>query len=114
MINGNYKLYVKGIILDDFFLTVIGVVGAVGNGCSRFFWSLFLNKTGFKTVLLVIIAVCVGVYVTIRFAKFSEVGYLIEIFLINCCLGGFMVSTPTAVHCLYGHKTGSNIYGIYW
>ena len=66
-INGNYKTYVKNVINDDKFLTTVGVVGAVGNGCSRFFWNLFFSKTGFKTVALVILSICVFVLSTIRF-----------------------------------------------
>lgn len=114
MINGNYKLYVKSIINDDFFLTVVGVIASVGNGFSRFFWSLYLNKTGYKTILMTINGICIAVFITIRFAKYNEVAYLIEIFLVNCCLGGFLVTAPTAVHSIYGHRTGSNIYGFYW
>jgi len=30
----------------------------------------------------------------------------------NCCLGGFLVSTPTAGQSLYGHNTGSSVFGI--
>ena len=36
LINGNYKTYVKEEISDDEFLTLIGVIGSVGNGCSRY------------------------------------------------------------------------------
>jgi hypothetical protein len=35
MINGNYKTYVKKTINDDQFLTIIGVIGSVANGCTR-------------------------------------------------------------------------------
>ena len=67
LINGNYKTYVKGVIRDDKFLTTIGVVGSVGNGCTRFFWNLFFSKTGFKTVALIILSIFVLVLSTIRF-----------------------------------------------
>ena len=67
LINGNYKTYVKNTITDDKFLTMIGVAGAVGNGCTRFFWNLFFNKTGFKTVSLMILSICSIVLATIRF-----------------------------------------------
>jgi hypothetical protein len=40
--------------------------------------------------------------------------YLIEVFLINSCLGGLFVITPTAALYIYGQQTGTNIYGIYW
>jgi len=68
LINGNYKTYVKSIIRDDRFLTTVGVIGAIGNGCSRFFWNLFFSKTGYKTVLLTILSICILVLSTIRFS----------------------------------------------
>lgn len=37
MLNGNYKTYVKDSIHNDELLTVVGVVGSLGNGCSRYF-----------------------------------------------------------------------------
>jgi len=114
LINGNYKTYVKTAIHDDKFLTTIGVVGAVGNGCCRFFWNLFFSKTGFKTVCLVILSICTLVLSTIRFSASIPELYLIEVFLINSCLGGLFVITPTASLYIYGNRTGTNIYGVYW
>ncbi len=114
LINGNYKTYVRTVIHDDKFLTTVGVMGAVGNGCSRFLWNLFFSKTGFKTVCLVILSICAFVLSTIRFTTSLKEIYLIEVFLINSCLGGLFVLTPTAAICIYGSKTGTNIYGIYW
>jgi len=113
LINSNYKTYVKSTIQDDEFLTTIGVIGSVGNGCSRFFWNLLFNKTGYKTVLLTILTLCMIVFSTIRFTVDLKEVYLVEVFIVNCCLGGFLVSTPTASQSLYGHNTGSTIYGIY-
>ncbi len=114
LINGNYKTYVKNTIHDDQFLTTVGVVGAVGNGCSRFFWNLFFRRTGFKTVCLTILTICIIVLSTIRFSVFIMQVYLIEVFLLNSCLGGLFVLNPTAALYIYGNKTGTNIYGIYW
>lgn len=114
LINGNYKTYVKKTINDDYFLTIIGAIGAVANGCSRFFWNIFFLKTGYKTVMLIIVTVAISVYSTIRFTiNFKEI-YLIEVVLINFCIGGLLVTTPTVVQAIYGQKTGSNIYGFYW
>lgn len=36
LLNGNYKTYVKSTISNDELLTVVGVVGSLGNGCSRY------------------------------------------------------------------------------
>lgn len=114
MISGNYKTYVKQTIQDDQFLTTIGVVGAVGNGCSRFFWNLLFSKTGYKTVVLSVLTIAITVFSTIRFTVEIKEAYLIEVFLINICLGGFLVTTPTVLQYIYGQTTGANIYCFFW
>lgn len=45
LLNGNYKVYVKKIISNDEFLTIIGVIGSVGNGFSRYF-SIYIGPFG--------------------------------------------------------------------
>lgn len=67
LITGNYKTYVKEEITDDEFLTLIGSIGAIGNGCSRFFWSLLFNKTGYKFVISLNILIQLIALGTIRF-----------------------------------------------
>lgn len=67
LVTGNYKTYVKKEIKDDQFLTMIGTAGAIGNGFSRFFWSILFNKTGYKSVMLFNISLCLVVLGTIRF-----------------------------------------------
>lgn len=114
MINGNYKTYVKKTIRDDEFLTLIGVIGAIGNGGSRFFWNLLFSKTGYKTVYLTVIALSICVYSTIRFTTSIKSAYLFEVFLINICLGGFLVTTPTSLQYIYGPTVGANIYVFFW
>jgi len=42
MISVNYKTYAKATILDDKYLTLIGGIGAVACGLSRFFWGSIL------------------------------------------------------------------------
>jgi len=114
LINGNYKTYVKASINDDYFLTIVGAIGAVANGCSRFVWNIFFLKTGYKTVMLIILGASITVYSTIRFTVHIEGVYLIEVLIINFCIGGLLGTTPTVVQAIYGQKTGSNIYGFYW
>lgn len=115
MIAGNYKTYVKQEISDDRFLTTIGAVGAIGNGCSRFLWSVLFNKTGYKFSMLLNISLLLTILGIIRFTVLtSHTGYLFLIFLVNCCLGGFLVITPIFSQIVFGSTTGSNIYGFFW
>lgn len=114
LLNGNYKTYVRSTINDDDFLTIVGVLGSVANGTSRFVWNVIFVKTGYRFVMLCIMTIAITVYSTIRFAVYSKAAYLTEIFLINLCLGGLLVTTPTVVQTIFGQKMGSNIYGFFW
>jgi hypothetical protein len=114
MINGNYKTYVKKYIHDDEFLTMIGVVSAIANGCSRYLWNILFNKTGYKTTMLGILSLVIIVCVTIRFTVNMRGLYMFIVFVMNCCVGGFQVTTPTVSQTVYGHKIGSQLYGFFW
>ena len=114
LLNGNYKTYVKKTIDDDSFLTIIGVLGSVCNGGSRILWNILFLKTGYRFVMTCIMGLSMIVYATIRFTVYDKGAYLVEILLINCCLGGLQVTTPTVVQTIFGQKTGSNIYGFFW
>jgi hypothetical protein len=56
----------------------------------------------------------IAVFATLRFTAYSVGGYLFLIFLNGCCLGGFLVSTPTFLQIVFGQVVGSNIYGLFW
>ncbi len=114
VITGNYKTYVKSSINDDFFLTIIGTVGGIGNGCTRILWNLLFNKTGYKFVTLCIILLNIFVLATIKFTVDDKILYLFEVFFAYSCLGGFLVVTPTFSQYLFGPEVGSNIYGFFW
>jgi len=114
LLNGNYKTYVKKYINDDDFLTTVGVIGSAANGGSRFLWNVVFVKTGYRFVMISIMSIAMIVYATIRFTVYNKAAYLVEIFLINTCLGGLLVTTPTVVQTIFGQKTGSNIYGFFW
>ena len=66
-INSNYKPYAKDKIVDDQFLTLVGVIGSVGNGVSRFFWSSLFNRVGYKIVSSIILFLNVACLGTLRF-----------------------------------------------
>ena len=95
---------------------MIGTIGAIGNGCSRFFWNLLFKKTGYKFVMVLNICICVIVLGTIRFTAEPETQtlYLFLVFIMNCCLGGYLVITPTFAQLAFGPEVGSNIYGLFW
>lgn len=76
LVTSNYKTFVKTTITDDEFLTLIGVIGGIANGCSRIFWNLLFSKTGFKTVILTVFTLSMIVFATIRFTVEIKGAYL--------------------------------------
>ena len=114
LMNGNFKTYVKKTIDNDEFLTLIGGLAAIASGGCRIFWNMIFLRTGYRFVMCVMMGMATAVYASIQFSVSSESGYLIEIFVIHLCLGGFLVTTPTVVQIIFGQRTGSNIYGFFW
>lgn len=56
---------------NDDLLTIVGVIGGIGNGVSRFFWNLLFNQTGYKFVMIFNIAIQIVIFSTIRFTVLS-------------------------------------------
>ncbi len=48
MISVNYRTYVKDKIMDDKYLGLIGSIGAIACGFSRFIWGSVLERGTFK------------------------------------------------------------------
>ena len=80
----------------------------------RFFWNLLFSVTGYRTVILLNLFINIVVLSTIRFTLEIQGLYLFLVFLMNSCIGGFLVMTPTFAQIVFGQVTGSNIYGFYW
>lgn len=121
LLNGNYKFYVKKIINNDEFLTVIGVIGSVGNGFSRYIiylsrplWNLLLKNTGYKFIIVFNFGIQIIIFSTIRFTVNIQGLFLFYIFMSNVCIGGLLGTTPTLLHLIFGVKVGSSAYAVYW
>lgn len=102
MINGNYKTYVKGLINDDAFLTLAGVLGSLANGLSRFIWGTIFTKTGYRFVVCLNLTITIIVLATLKFSVLNKAGFIIEIFLANFCIGGYFVSLPSYGQIVFG------------
>ena len=114
MINGNFKTYVRKQINDDSFLTTAGVIGSLSNGISRTIWGAIFNKTGYRFVVSLNLLITIIVLSTIRFTIYSPAGFIIELFMANFCVGGYLVFSPTFGQIVFGQEVGSNMYGFYW
>lgn len=111
----------KTAINDDNLLTIIGVIGSLGNGCSRyiwlryrFFWNLLFNYTGYRFVMILNLVIQIIIFSIIRFTVTNSGAYLFLILLNGICMGGILVGAPTFLQIVFGQVTGSNSYGIFW
>jgi hypothetical protein len=80
----------------------------------RFFWNLLFNHTGYRFVMVLNTLLQIIIFVALRFTVVSIGGYLFCIFLAGCCMGGYLVMTPTVLQSILGQSIGSNIYGFFW
>lgn len=114
ILNGNYKTYVKKQITDDEYLTLIGTIGAIANGCTRFFWNMLLKAIDFRLSISTIMLLNVIIFAVINYTlNFREL-YCFIIFLANSSLGGLFVIVPTICLEFFGDEIGAGIYSFYW
>lgn len=55
LVNSNYKTIGKKVIVDDYFMTIVGSLANVANGISRPIWSNLIDKYPFKRLISVIL-----------------------------------------------------------
>ena len=93
-IASNFKNYGISKISDDNFLTLVGSLSSVCNGCGRFIWGVISDKLQFKTVYLIILTIQIIDMLTLRFISEYKVAYLIWICIALLCEGGHFVIFP--------------------
>ena len=79
----------------------------------RIVWGIVFKHTGYKFVIALNLIIQIVVYSTYRFTAYTPGLYLIFVFLIGCCFGGFTSVNPTYCQIVFGNKWGSKIFGIY-
>lgn len=97
--------------MDDRYLTIIGAVGALVAGLSRFFWSALLEKFSFKFLLWSLLVVNSFLAFTIFYIYKIRALYLIYVLATSLCYGGFLGIFPAISSKIFGFRYGSQIYG---
>ena len=104
-------------INDDLFMTTVGSIGAVVNGCSRSAWAMLIDKYSFKRIFCILLIIQILLSATL--VNISEIGkeswigkplYMIWIWASFFWLGGHYSMFPTETSKLYGVITGSEVY----
>jgi MFS family permease len=107
-----YKIFGAEHIDDDQFLSMIGSVGAVCNGLSRFLWAYTMEHYGFKTMILVLITIQAIICSTIYYIVSSKALYMLWISISMACSGGVAVMASSECGQLFGHMMGGRIASI--
>lgn len=112
LVSGNYKTFGKKYIKDDAYLTLIGAVGAMGNGLSRFAWATLLDKFDFKCLYTALLIINAFLALTIYYAAQIPQLYMFYVFMAYVCYGGHLGMFPAVTSQIFGVRNGSQIYGI--
>jgi len=112
MISLNYKSYAKGLIADDRFLTLVGAVGALACGFSRFLWGCFLDKSTFKAIFCCLGAISVVLAFSIPYIVKLQQYYILVIIVAYVCYGGLLGMFPAVSSLIFGVRYGPQIYGL--
>jgi OFA family oxalate/formate antiporter-like MFS transporter len=110
--SGSYKSFGKKYISDDQFLSLIGAVGSMGNGLSRFFWAAMLDRFDFKCLYSALLIINGFLALTVSYAVMVPQVYLVYILLTYVCYGGHLGMFPAIASQVFGIRNGTQIYGL--
>ncbi|CAD8151060.1 unnamed protein product [Paramecium octaurelia] len=108
MISNCYKFYGFELGFNDSLLTVLGSVGGVMNGSSRFFWVTLTEKTSFKFTFTIISFLNLASSSILPYNT-SGIGYLLIIGVIYLAEGGLLAIYPVVCAKIFGKKVGGVI-----
>ena len=109
-----YKAYgLEEITKDDFFLTIVGSVGAVASQLGRLGFGILADFTSYNFVLVLQGAVMSSFLLTLYITSVvGRIMFLFWIFVIFFCHGGYQSIFPTATARLFGQKHISVNFGL--
>ena len=110
MISCNYKTYVK-FIMSDRYLTIMGAIGSLMCGMSRFLWAALMEKFSFRFLLWLLLVVNSFLSFTVFYISKVPFIYLAYILVSLTCYGGFLGIFPAIASKVFGFRYGSQIYG---
>lgn len=112
MIVSNYKLYGEYNNFEDNFLSTVGTIGSIMNGCTRIFWGSLMEKFTILQLIWANLLIQIVISFTFRWvAKYAGLFFL-YIVLGYFCYGGWLSVFPALITRIYGKKIGTSIYGI--
>ena len=111
MVSVNYKTYVKG-MMPDHFLTMVGAIGAIACGFSRFVWGCILDKSTFKILYWCLSGMNILIALSFPYLVHYPEFYLLAVTLAYIFYGGHLGMFPAVTSLIFGVRYGPQIYGI--
>jgi MFS family permease len=108
----NYKEYGGIYIKDDYYLSVLGSIGSVGNGVFRMFWGILMDLLPFRKLKYIVIAIFIVSCATIKWAVQTQASYLITVLIVYGAYGGLYSIYPTQTVRMLGRQLGPKLYYI--
>lgn len=108
----NYKEYGGLYIKDDYYLSLLGSIGSVGNGVFRMFWGVLMDILPFRKLKYIMIAIFIVSCITIKWAAQEQASYLITVLVVYGAYGGLYSIYPTQTVRMLGRQLGPRLYYI--
>jgi hypothetical protein len=106
LINGNYKTYVNKQISDDGFLTIMGGIASLINGCSRILWSMLYGAIGVRRLYFILMVTNIILFCTIQFTIYDQNLYFLMVVLINFNYACVIGTGPSIAQYKFGQNVG--------
>jgi MFS family permease len=108
----SYKAYgnING-LNDDKYLSFVGSMAAIMNSC-RFVWSGLLDKFTYKTVYGALLAIQIGIGLTMEMVKNNEVLYCVWVAMSLFTEGAHFSLVPNVLKMIFGDKLAIQMYSV--
>ena len=104
-------------LIEDSFLTKVGMAGSMCNGGSRVIWSTIYDYVGFKKVygVLLVLQLIAASVIYSAISKETEYLYFAVVSLSFLCEGGHFALFPPITVYVFGSKSGGQILSfVFW
>ena len=106
-----YKNYGKTYINDDNFLSWVGAISSLFNGCFKLFWATMLDYYSFRRIYGGLISLMLCLIILINYAVYNKWCFFIVSCLTYMCDGSLTSMLPAVTVGQFGITRGPQVYG---
>ena len=112
LIASHFKDYGMTKINDDQFLTMVGSVGAVCNGCGRMVWGLLYDRLTFRRTYFICLVIQIVFIATYELTSDMKPTFFIWTCVLLFCEGAHFALFPALCLTEFGTEIGSKLYPV--